>query len=52
MAEGAIGRLANGTLSPVIERLPDEQHSRFNDVIADPRGRVVCGTMPTNERPG
>lgn len=36
----------------VIEGLPDETDSRFNDVIADPEGRVLCGTMPTDDRPG
>jgi D-xylonolactonase len=30
----------------------DNQQSRFNDVIADPRGRVFAGTMPTRERLG
>ena len=24
-----------------------ERKTRFNDVIADPVGRVYCGTMPT-----
>lgn len=36
----------------VIEELPDERETRFNDVIADPEGRVFCGTMPTRHRPG
>ncbi len=30
----------------VIDHLPDEVGTRFNDVIADPAGRVFCGTMP------
>ena len=33
-------------LSPVVEEIPVERESRFNDVIADPEGRVFCGTMP------
>ena len=33
----------------VIDELPDEIGTRFNDVIADPRGRVFCGTMPVPE---
>ncbi|MEX0776650.1 MAG: SMP-30/gluconolactonase/LRE family protein [Phycisphaeraceae bacterium] len=39
----------------VIEHLPDEIHTRFNDVIADPEGRVFCGTMAVSakgDRPG
>ncbi|MHC4399621.1 MAG: SMP-30/gluconolactonase/LRE family protein, partial [Planctomycetota bacterium] len=34
----------------VLPKIPDEATSRFNDVIADPRGRVFCGTMPTESR--
>lgn len=30
----------------VIEPAPDEFHERFNDVIADPEGRVFAGVMP------
>ena len=26
--------------------------ARFNDVVADPRGRVLCGTYPQDGRPG
>lgn len=37
----------------IIEELPDEVGTRFNDVIADPAGRVFCGTMPVYEdKPG
>lgn len=36
----------------VIEAIPDEAATRFNDVMADPEGRVYCGTMPTEQRPG
>ncbi len=36
----------------LIEEIPDERATRFNDVIADPAGRVFCGTMPTKERLG
>jgi len=41
-----------GETETVIESLPDELESRFNDVIADPAGRVFCGTMPTPHRLG
>lgn len=45
MARGAIGRLQDGKLTLIIESIPEEADSRFNDVIADPAGRVFCGTM-------
>lgn len=31
----------------VIENLPGEANTRFNDVIVDRRGRVICGVLPT-----
>lgn len=36
-------------IDTVIDELPDEVGTRFNDVIADPAGRVFCGTMPVPE---
>jgi sugar lactone lactonase YvrE len=36
----------------IVEEIPAERGSRFNDVIADPEGRVYAGTMPDGERPG
>lgn len=36
----------------VVESLEQERGSRFNDIIADPEGRVFCGTMPNGESPG
>ncbi len=47
MGRGAIKLLRNGQLRTVVEDIPEERSSRFNDVIADPAGRVFCGTMPT-----
>ena len=52
MARGAIAQWWNGHLTYIIEEISDERESRFNDVIADPAGRVFCGTMPTPARPG
>ncbi len=52
MARGAVKRWWDGELTTVIEGIPDEQGSRFNDVIADPAGRAFCGTMPVGDRPG
>ena len=42
----------DGETETVIDEIPGETDSRFNDVIADPAGRVFCGTMPTEERGG
>jgi D-xylonolactonase len=52
MARGAIAQWRDGHLKYLIEEISDERESRFNDVIADPAGRVFCGTMPTRTRPG
>ncbi len=52
MAKGAIALWRDGELSYIIKEIPDERESRFNDVIADPAGRVFCGTMPTEDRLG
>jgi len=52
MARGAVKILRDGELITIIDEIPDERESRFNDVIADPEGRVFCGTMPTRSRPG
>lgn len=52
MTKGAIKIWREGELTTVIDEIPDERDSRFNDVIADPAGRVFCGTMPTESRLG
>src|SRR4029079_13276105 len=52
MARGAVKIWRDGTLTTVIDEIPEERESRFNDVIADPAGRVFCGTMPTKDRLG
>jgi D-xylonolactonase len=44
--------LRDGKLETIIEEIPDERETRFNDVFADPEGRVYCGTMPTKDRLG
>ena len=48
MARGAINVLRDGQLTSIIDEIPAERRTRFNDVIADPAGRVYCGTMPTD----
>jgi len=54
MERGAIAKWRDGQLDYVVEEIPDELENRFNDVIADPVGRVFCGTvaMPVGTRPG
>lgn len=46
MERGKVATLSrDGTLTTLIEEIPAERETRFNDVIADPRGRVFCGTI-------
>lgn len=52
MDRGTVANWRDGVLSEVISDLPEELSTRFNDVIADPQGRVFCGTMSTPERKG
>ena len=49
---GAVRIWREGVLTTVIDEIPDERETRFNDVFADTEGRVFCGTMPTGERLG
>ena len=51
-SRGAIRSFHNGEVTTLLESIPDERETRFNDVFADPRGRVFCGTMPTKTRKG
>lgn len=50
--EGRVTLWDGNQTKTVIDHIPDERDSRFNDVIADPEGRVFCGTMPTDSRGG
>ena len=52
MAQGAVKSWNNGHIHTLIDSLPDELDNRFNDVIADPQGRVYCGTMSPPHRKG
>jgi D-xylonolactonase len=45
-------RPSEGLGEVVLEEIDDETDSRFNDVFADPAGRVFAGTMPTDDREG
>ena len=49
---GTVAVWDDGTLREIVPEIPDEIESRFNDVIADPEGRVFCGTVPTADRDG
>ncbi|GAB3679625.1 CBU_1789 family Dot/Icm type IV secretion system effector [Salinarchaeum chitinilyticum] len=49
---GRVEQFDDGDIEVVIEEIPRETETRFNDVIADPEGRVFAGTMPTEERGG
>ena len=46
MERGRIAVWRDGELTDVVSELPGELSTRFNDVIADPAGRVFCGTIP------
>jgi D-xylonolactonase len=52
MARGAIKLWREGQVTTVVAEIPEEREGRFNDVIADPKGRVFCGTMPSGTRQG
>lgn len=52
MDRGTIAVWRRNALVEIIPEIPEERSSRFNDVIADPCGRVFCGTMATPERKG
>jgi sugar lactone lactonase YvrE len=54
MMGGHIAKWHEGRLENVVESIPAEREGRFNDVIADPAGRVFCGTvsLPVGERLG
>ena len=52
MDKGTIKTWREGETSTIIDEIADERETRFNDVIADPAGRVFCGTMSTKDRPG
>ena len=52
MERGAVASLRDGKLEYHIEYIEAERETRFNDVIADPAGRVFCGTMPAPNHAG
>jgi D-xylono/L-arabinono-1,4-lactonase len=52
MDRGTIAVWRDGTLKEIVSEIEAESSSRFNDVITDPRGRVLCGTMSTPQTKG
>jgi len=52
MDRGTIAIWKNGTVTPIVDEIPEVRDTRFNDVIADPRGRVFCGTIGTDSELG
>ena len=52
MESGAVASLRQGKLDYLIDEIESERDTRFNDVIADPAGRVFCGTMPSDSHLG
>jgi D-xylono/L-arabinono-1,4-lactonase len=52
MAKGAIRLWHEEFGETIVESIETELDSRFNDVIADPEGRVFCGTMASADHQG
>jgi len=52
MDRASIANWREGALTSVLAGIEEERDSRFNDVIADPRGRVFCGTMSSDAKKG
>ena len=51
MEHGRVQLWRDRKFTTIVEGIPAEYDTRFNDVIADPRGRVFCGTMPGKSHP-
>lgn len=50
---GTVQVLRDGRIAEtIVQEIPEEVHTRFNDVIAAPCGRVFCGTMAADDLPG
>ncbi len=52
MTAGAVAKWDGRRMEYILPYISSERNTRFNDVIADPEGRVFCGTMPVGSRPG
>ncbi len=49
---GSVRIWKQGRIETLVEEVPAERGGRFNDVIADPDGRVFCGTSFTPDGTG
>lgn len=49
---GTVEIWKEGDIIPVIPNIPEAKGTRFNDAIADRKGRVYAGIMATEETPG
>lgn len=49
---GNVALWRDGEFNEIVGEIPEERDSRFNDVIADPAGRVFCGTMSSDHSQG
>jgi D-xylonolactonase len=52
MTRGTVKAWRDGQMTTILEEIPEERETQFNDVIADPLGCVFCGTLPTKDRLG
>jgi len=52
MDRGAIKIWRGNFKETIHEGIPEERSTRFNDVIADARGRVLCGVISPSHREG
>lgn len=52
MSGGRVQRWEDGRVDVILEAQGDLAGTRFNDVIADPEGRVFCGTMAVAGKAG
>lgn len=52
MDEGSVATWDGSNVEFLIDSIPEERGNRFNDVIADPEGRVFAGTMSNETTPG
>jgi len=50
--KGGVVIWRDGELRHVIKEIPEERENHFNDVIADPVGRVFCGILSGKGEPG
>ena len=52
MEKGAVASFRDGVLTYIVDGIPEESERTFNDVIADPTGRVFCGTVSMEDFSG